>query len=90
MIRTRAWTEVNSWFVVMGGFAFEDTAPDDHQLVPRDRQRFVLACSNLLKLRQAARGAYYASRAAMMRSAQIAARTAVMEIPRVASPFAFQ
>lgn len=37
-----AWTDVHSWLVVMGGVAFEDTAPEDQQLMPENRQRIPL------------------------------------------------
>lgn len=37
--RVHAWTGIHSWFVVMGGLAFEDTAPEDQQFMPKDSRR---------------------------------------------------
>jgi hypothetical protein len=34
-----AWTDVHSWLVVMGGFAFEDKSPEDQQFMPGTLQR---------------------------------------------------
>jgi hypothetical protein len=32
--RTNPWTDVHSWYAVMGGLAFEDTAAEEHQFMP--------------------------------------------------------
>jgi hypothetical protein len=40
--RAHPWTDVHSWYVVMGGFAFEDTS-SELQFMPGDRQRMTLA-----------------------------------------------
>lgn len=45
--RLHAWTDVHSWLIVMGGLAFEDTAPEDQQFIPKRRQRVVFACTNI-------------------------------------------
>jgi hypothetical protein len=40
--RIHPWTEVHSWYAVMGGFAFADTAAEEHQFMPGDRRRMAL------------------------------------------------
>jgi hypothetical protein len=40
--RIHAWTDVHSWYAVMGGFAFEDTATEELQFMHRDRRRMTL------------------------------------------------
>ncbi|OQN97222.1 hypothetical protein B0A48_16764 [Cryoendolithus antarcticus] len=40
--RVHPWTDVHSWYVVMGGLAFEDTAPEELQFMPWGEQRVVL------------------------------------------------
>jgi hypothetical protein len=37
--RIHSWTDVHSWLVVMGGFSFEDSAEEDQQFMPENRQR---------------------------------------------------
>jgi hypothetical protein len=37
--RIHPWTDVHSWFVVMGGLSFEDSAEEDQQFMPENRQR---------------------------------------------------
>lgn len=39
---THTWTNVHSWYLVMGGFAFEDTGPEDQRPMPTNRQRIRL------------------------------------------------
>lgn len=41
--RTHPWTDVHSWYAVMGGFAFEDTSAEEFQFMPGDRTRITLA-----------------------------------------------
>jgi hypothetical protein len=38
--RTHHWTDAHSWYVVMGGMSFEDSAEEDQQFMPENRQRF--------------------------------------------------
>jgi hypothetical protein len=40
--RRHPWTEVHSWYAVMGGLAFEDTAAEEFQFMPGDRSRMTL------------------------------------------------
>jgi hypothetical protein len=40
--RIPSWTDVHSWYATMGGLAFEDTAAEEHQFMPGDRQRMTL------------------------------------------------
>ena len=40
--RKHPWTEVHSWYVVMGGLAFEDTAAEEFQFMPGNRSRLTL------------------------------------------------
>jgi len=40
--RIHPWTDVHSWYAVMGGLAFEDTAVEELQFMPGDRQRMTL------------------------------------------------
>jgi hypothetical protein len=37
--RIHPWTDVHSWLVVMGGMSFEDSAEEDQQFMPQNRQR---------------------------------------------------
>jgi len=37
--RIHPWTDVHSWLVVMGGMSFEDSAEEDQQFMPENRQR---------------------------------------------------
>jgi hypothetical protein len=37
--RIHPWTDVHSWLAVMGGFSFEDSAEEDQQFMPENRQR---------------------------------------------------
>jgi hypothetical protein len=37
--RTHPWTDVHSWYVAMGGMSFEDSAEEDEQFMPENRQR---------------------------------------------------
>lgn len=37
--RIHPWTDVQSWFVVMGGMSFEDSAEEDQQFMPGKRRR---------------------------------------------------
>lgn len=37
--RTYPWTDAHSWFVVMGGMSFEDSAEEDQQFMPENRHR---------------------------------------------------
>lgn len=41
--RRHAWSNVHSWLVVMGGMAFEDTAPEEKQFMPDGCQRTTLS-----------------------------------------------
>jgi hypothetical protein len=40
--RIHPWTEVRSWYAVMGGLAFEDTAAEELQFMPGNRSRLNL------------------------------------------------
>jgi hypothetical protein len=40
--RIHSWTDVHSWYIIMGGLAFEDTAVEELQFMPGDRQRLIL------------------------------------------------
>jgi hypothetical protein len=40
--RIHPWTDVHSWYIVMGGLAFEDTAVEEFQFMPGDRSRMTL------------------------------------------------
>jgi hypothetical protein len=40
--RIHPWTEVHSWYAVMGGLAFEDTAAEEFQFMPGNRSRLTL------------------------------------------------
>jgi hypothetical protein len=40
--RIHPWTDVHSWYIVMGGLAFEDTAVEELQFMPGDRSRMTL------------------------------------------------
>jgi hypothetical protein len=40
--RMHPWTDVHSWYAIMGGFAFEDTSAEDFQFMPGNRQRMAL------------------------------------------------
>jgi hypothetical protein len=37
--RIHPWTDLHSWFVVMGGMSFEDSVEEDQQFMPENRQR---------------------------------------------------
>ena len=37
--RVYPWTDVHSWYALMGGLAFEDTSAEEFQFMPGDRQR---------------------------------------------------
>lgn len=39
--RSHPWTDAHSWYAVMGGFAFEDTAAEELQFMPGGRSRFL-------------------------------------------------
>jgi len=41
--RKHYWTDVHSWYVVMGGFAFEDHSPEDQQFMRYNRRRTTVA-----------------------------------------------
>jgi hypothetical protein len=47
--RHNAWTDVHSWYVVMGGMSFQDALLQDEQLMPEDRPRQILSL-NVFKL----------------------------------------
>jgi len=40
--RVHPWTDVHSWYVIMGGLAFEDNAVEELQFMPGTRQRMTL------------------------------------------------
>jgi hypothetical protein len=40
--RIHPWTDVHSWYIVMGGLAFEDTAAEELQFMPGNRSRLTL------------------------------------------------
>jgi hypothetical protein len=40
--RIHPWTDTHSWYVVMGGLAFDDTSPENLQFMPGDRSRLTL------------------------------------------------
>jgi hypothetical protein len=40
--RVHPWTDVHSWYIVMGGLAFEDIAVEELQFMPGDRSRMTL------------------------------------------------
>jgi hypothetical protein len=40
--RIHPWTDVHSWYISMGGLAFEDTAVEELQFMPGDRSRMTL------------------------------------------------
>ena len=40
--RRHPWTDVHSWYAVMGGLAFEDTAAEEFQFMPGARSRMTL------------------------------------------------
>jgi hypothetical protein len=42
-----AWTDIHSWFAVMGGLAFQDSSPDGEQFMPGQRQRITLTSDGL-------------------------------------------
>lgn len=44
--RNHAWTDVHSWFVVMGGLVFEDTAPEKRRFMPECRHRVPLTAAD--------------------------------------------
>jgi hypothetical protein len=44
--RIHPWTDVHSWFVVMGGLSFEDSAQEDQQFMPENRQRINITVSD--------------------------------------------
>jgi hypothetical protein len=48
--RVHPWTNVHSWYAVMGGFAFEDTSVEELQFMPGDRQRVFLTSQAVLWL----------------------------------------
>lgn len=45
--RNQPWTAAHSWFVVMGGMAFEDQAPEHQRCVPGDSRRGTLTANGL-------------------------------------------
>jgi hypothetical protein len=52
--RIHPWTDVHSWLVVMGGLSFEDSAEEDQQFMPENRQRMNVTVQNfafLLEMR---------------------------------------
>jgi hypothetical protein len=46
-LHIRAWTDVHSWLVVMGGMAFEDNSPEDQQFMQGSRRRMPLTLDML-------------------------------------------
>jgi hypothetical protein len=40
--RLHPWTDVHSWYIVMGGLAFEDSAAEELQFMPGNRSRLTL------------------------------------------------
>jgi hypothetical protein len=48
--RIHPWTDVHSWYAVMGGFAFEDTAAEELQFMHGDRRRMTLTDEAVLWL----------------------------------------
>lgn len=53
--RIHPWTDIHSWFVVMGGMSFEDSAKEDMQFMPENRQRIhvtIEGFKRLLKMRK--------------------------------------
>jgi hypothetical protein len=52
--RVYPWTDVHSWFVLMGGMSFEDSAEEDHRFMPADRRRVNITMESfeyMLKMR---------------------------------------
>jgi hypothetical protein len=52
--RTHPWTDVHSWLVVMGGMSFEDSAEEQQQFMPENRQRINITVDRfeyILKMR---------------------------------------
>jgi hypothetical protein len=48
--RIHAWTDIHSWYAVMGGFAFEDTAAEELQFMHGNRRRMTLTDDAVLWL----------------------------------------
>lgn len=48
--RSHFWTDIHSWYVVMGGIVFEDLAPKERQFMPGNRQRVTLTTGGIQSL----------------------------------------